>query len=180
MHNLVGIPFEPLGNFIPYDDIVFLSSLVRTLDQRQEAIEVGSWAGASAFCLSTAFERLFCIDTWRGAGDNLGEIARGLPDMEPLRVFCRNLQPELFRSIFPVVGTSLFWAKIWPRPVDFIYIDADHEYLSIKEDMEIWSKHVRPGGIIAGHDAKIYEKTVGRAACEFGAHIEGNIWWKLL
>lgn len=36
--------------------------------------------------------------------------------------------------------------------LDFVYIDARHDYASVLEDLEAWFGKVRPGGIIAGHD----------------------------
>jgi hypothetical protein len=36
--------------------------------------------------------------------------------------------------------------------VDFIFIDAQHDYLSVITDMTIWWPKVRVGGIMAGHD----------------------------
>lgn len=36
--------------------------------------------------------------------------------------------------------------------IDFVYIDGDHRYDSVTNDMTEWSKRVKPGGIIAGHD----------------------------
>lgn len=42
--------------------------------------------------------------------------------------------------------------QIANESVDFIYVDARHDYCGVKEDLEnYWSK-VRPGGIMAGHD----------------------------
>lgn len=35
---------------------------------------------------------------------------------------------------------------------DFIYIDANHKYSAVKQDIEEWWPFVRPGGILAGHD----------------------------
>ena len=35
---------------------------------------------------------------------------------------------------------------------DFLFIDAAHSYRSVKEDIERWSRKVRPGGWIGGHD----------------------------
>lgn len=36
--------------------------------------------------------------------------------------------------------------------LDFVYIDANHTYEAATEDIREWSKKVRPGGIVAGHD----------------------------
>jgi hypothetical protein len=36
--------------------------------------------------------------------------------------------------------------------LDFVYIDADHSYEHVMHDITEWSKKVRPGGVIAGHD----------------------------
>lgn len=36
--------------------------------------------------------------------------------------------------------------------LDFVYIDADHEYKSVYQDIKIWIKKVKKGGIVAGHD----------------------------
>ncbi len=42
--------------------------------------------------------------------------------------------------------------------LDFVFIDADHKYTSVCEDIREWSKKVRRGGIVSGHD---YYKTRG-------------------
>ena len=36
--------------------------------------------------------------------------------------------------------------------LDFVYIDAMHDYDSVKEDIALWHPKVRRGGIVAGHD----------------------------
>jgi len=36
--------------------------------------------------------------------------------------------------------------------LDWVYLDANHEYSSILEDLRIWTPKVKRGGIIAGHD----------------------------
>lgn len=36
--------------------------------------------------------------------------------------------------------------------VDFVFLDADHVYPRIYEDIQAWLPKVKPGGIIAGHD----------------------------
>lgn len=66
--------------------------------------------------------------------------------------------------------------------LDFVFIDADHSYEGCKADIETWSKKVKPGGLICGHD---YENTdfpkfgVKRAVDELFERIElgQNFTW---
>ena len=43
-------------------------------------------------------------------------------------------------------------ARIPHHCLDFVYLDARHDYASVKEDLGQWFDKVRPGGIVAGHD----------------------------
>lgn len=36
--------------------------------------------------------------------------------------------------------------------IDFVYIDANHQYEFVMDDIKEWSKKIRKGGIISGHD----------------------------
>ena len=43
-------------------------------------------------------------------------------------------------------------ADVRDKSLDFVFIDADHKYVSVCEDIREWSKKVRIGGIVSGHD----------------------------
>ena len=36
--------------------------------------------------------------------------------------------------------------------MSFVYIDALHDYDSVKADIAAWWPQVKPGGVLAGHD----------------------------
>ena len=36
--------------------------------------------------------------------------------------------------------------------LDWVYIDANHTYEAVSEDIDLWLPKVRPGGVISGHD----------------------------
>ncbi len=41
--------------------------------------------------------------------------------------------------------------------IDMVYIDGNHDFQHCIEDIENWSRIVRPGGVISGHDYKRYK-----------------------
>lgn len=42
--------------------------------------------------------------------------------------------------------------NIADRSLDFVYIDGNHQLMHVIQDLTVWSKKVKIGGIIAGHD----------------------------
>lgn len=50
-------------------------------------------------------------------------------------------------------GVSVDVAATIPNgSLDFVYIDAKHNYRSVSEDIRAWRSKVKPGGWIGGHD----------------------------
>jgi predicted O-methyltransferase YrrM len=65
--------------------------------------------------------------------------------------------------------------------LDFVFIDADHSYDSVREDIAFWRGKVRQGGWIGGHDYNHKWPGVVQAVDEaFGAQGQtyqpGSIW----
>lgn len=57
--------------------------------------------------------------------------------------------------------------------VDFVFIDAEHTYDAVKADIEAWTRKVKPGGIIAGHDYDDYWQGLIQAVNEaFGDRVQ--------
>jgi hypothetical protein len=58
-----------------------------------------------------------------------------------------------------IKGWSNEVAKQFPDgSLDFVYIDGNHNYEHTVEDISLWSKKVRQGGIIYGHDFEDWSK----------------------
>jgi hypothetical protein len=45
-------------------------------------------------------------------------------------------------------------AETWHRPIDFLFIDADHTEPGARADWDAFSPHVIVGGVVAFHDAR--------------------------
>jgi len=71
--------------------------------------------------------------------------------------------------------------------LDFVYLDADHSYQAVKDDLNAWYPKLKVGGIICGHDFSIEDVEqklcVAWAATEFFAlhelelHTVGADFW---
>jgi hypothetical protein len=56
------------------------------------------------------------------------------------------------RSVIWRMTSTEAAARIEPGTLDFVYLDARHDYGSVTEDLEQWFDKIRPGGVFAGHD----------------------------
>lgn len=57
------------------------------------------------------------------------------------------------------VAASLFEEEF----LDFVYIDGNHDFEHVKEDIANWWPKVKPGGLFGGHDAYTRNDTAQRA-----------------
>lgn len=132
-------------------------------------VEVGSWKGRSAAFLGVEIInsgkpiKLYCVDTWKGSVEHQ-EIDCVLND-SLYDEFSNNIK-ILESVITPVRLPSVEAAKQFEdNSIDFVFLDASHEYEDIKADIAAWYPKVKPGGLFAGHD---YSWTgVNKAVTEF-------------
>jgi SAM-dependent methyltransferase len=124
-------------------------------------VEVGCWKGRSAACMCVEIANskkdieFYCVDIWDGT-DETDPALIGLYDK-----FLHNLKSvaPYFRPLkMPSVDAAV---KFKDASLDFVFIDAGHEYDAVKQDIQAWYPKVKPGGILAGHDYYPYAPTWG-------------------
>lgn len=70
-----------------------------------------------------------------------------------------------------------------PDNIDFIYVDGNHDYEHVKQDIELYFPKLKKGGVMAGHDFTADYPGVARAVLEYsdanGLKIGGCSydWW---
>ena len=64
------------------------------------------------------------------------------------------------------------------RSLDFVYIDANHDVRHVIEDIEEWSKKIKKGGIISGHDYFVSLRRRSRAHVVYALQAY-TIAWKI-
>jgi len=82
--------------------------------------------------------------------------------------------------------TSRRAASLIKEQLDMVYLDADHSYEGYKDDLNVWWRKVRDGGIFSGRDyGHPQHPGVARAIDEFLANSKGlkfnleagRVWW---
>jgi len=132
---------------------------VRTAPDNGHFVEIGTWKGQSSAFLAVEIIssgknlKLDCIDSFKGSAIEPGQMydadnrANRLYD-----VFINNMKPvEGYYT--PIVSDSSEAAALYENEsLDFVFIDASHDFESIKRDISAWFPKVKMGGLFAGHD----------------------------
>lgn len=56
----------------------------------------------------------------------------------------QSVAPWLFTKAFPLVGRSQDWGKVFPFQIDLLYVDGDHSYPAVLEDLRLWYPKLTP------------------------------------
>ena len=147
--------YKTLGeNWFTYPGLY--SMIVDKFPSRSHFVEVGTWKGMSAAYMAVEIInsgkniKFDCVDTW-----DFVSSQTEIPEykFENLyETFLNNIEP-VKHQIKPVKALSWDGANYYTdKSLDFIFIDAAHDYESVKKDINAWFPKLKKGGVIAGHD----------------------------
>ena len=123
-------------------------------------LEIGSWLGDSTVMLGQIAKkrngRLYCVDWWKGsAGTKLHDIA--IQEDVFTKFWNRICGEGLDEYVIPIHTKSELAADILTKSsFDFIFIDGDHRYSTVKSDITLFAPILKNGGILCGHDCEGY------------------------
>ena len=149
--------------------IQFLAKLIEEYQRPgMKMAEVGVYDGSSTILyIDTILKNngmLYVLDTFMGTKPSVshikkyGEIwnhphAYGDWNKEVYNQFCENMS-DYMNIIKPMVGESGDTIPLLPDDMDIIFIDADHKYSAVKNDIELSLKKIKRGGLLCGHDCE--------------------------
>jgi hypothetical protein len=119
--------------------------------------EIGVLAGAFTRKLCSAGLRVFAVDPWLAEEHHL---ERDRNYQKTKNAFYRKAVRNLDGFDCVVVRKTSMDAVVdfEDGSLDFVYIDANHGFRHIAEDLVEWAKKVRPGGVVSGHDYHLSDK----------------------
>jgi hypothetical protein len=122
-----------------------------------QGAEIGTWRGGYAATLLEGWPgTLHCVDPYSpdvGWVDPLTNVTQAEFD-EVEQNAKERLAPWLTegRCIIHKATSVDASTQPWAKDLDFVYIDAQHSYISALQDCKAWWPAVKSGGFLSGHD----------------------------
>ncbi len=142
--------YKNIFGYFNFEDIY--SEIVEKSNNGSHFVEIGSFFGCSTVYMaveiinSGKYIKFDSIDNWGFKWNLDGNI------VDVYERYLENIKPV--KNIINVVkGKSVDMSKYYKdNSLDFVFIDADHTYTGVKDDVLNWYPKVKNDGIIAGHD----------------------------
>jgi len=166
-------PYKDL-NLLPKNDFGWASENpcymeFMSIVKPKRIVEIGTWMGGSSRAFVKVAEQLgllddefeiICIDTFLGSFEHWNRTGYDMP--------FKNGRPTIYEQFLSNTVHAGYEKYVTPFPVDsqngyltfkhfnlsadMVYIDAGHDYVSVKNDIVNWRKILRLGGLMIGDD----------------------------
>lgn len=129
--------------------------LTRKLRQigAKKGVEIGVFKGQFSKELMENWDgTLYMIDPWRPLGEEYIDSSNHANHQNAYTEAMDSIRGYEDRA-FMLRGLSEELVNIFEdNSLDFVYIDGNHAYDYVKQDMELWWPKLKQGGLFAGHD----------------------------
>ena len=148
---------------------------VKELANDSTLVELGSFQGRSSVAIGAVLPdgaRLHCVDHFQGSSEHY-QMNIDVSDLK--QGFMKNIEAfGVSDRIETVDMTTLEAATHFEdESVDFILLDASHDYDSVSADLNAWYPKLRSGGMLFCDDYDPRWPGVMKAVAEFG--IDGDL-----
>lgn len=113
--------------------------------------EIGTEHGSYAekLCQANPNLKLYCVDPWTAIS-----YYEGYKDQDKVNGFYEVAKSKLAKYNCELLKMTSMEAvkRFEPNCLDFVFIDGNHHFEFVVNDIIYWSRIVKPGGIVYGHD----------------------------
>ena len=147
--------------FIDVPEIIGAEGLAHLFAELKftKGVEIGTDEGEYAEVLLKTIPNLGldCVDPWKAEAYEKGYQPESFEKQEyfdkRFQETCKRLEKYIGEQCTLIKLTSMKALSLFKNnSLDFVYIDGNHDFLNVTQDIHYWLKKVRPGGILSGHD----------------------------
>jgi len=189
----ISIMRDMMGQYKSLSTPVLTKPSLHNLLEKKDlvGVEIGTYKGEGVYKIfnNLSISKLYTIDPY-----NFKNLIAGVnftkEDAESLKQSMKNALSVYGDKIEIINKTSIEAANLISERLDFVYLDGDHSYETVKKELELYYPKVKSGGLLAGHDFNGDDNGVERAVVEFfsakGLQVNTNLdledgrtneWW---
>jgi len=157
--------------------LIDLYGLVEHLEG--DIVEIGSWEGRSTIALANAAKPaiVHAVDTWRGSPGEISADLAAEPGRDVRATFLANVE---FATAGNVEDHCCSWREFFAghdRPIRMAFIDAEHSYREVFDNLTEVLARLVPGGVVCGDD--MHHPPVRQAVLDLlpDAQAIATLWW---
>ncbi len=132
-----------MGNFLNHRGLVGAGAEIGVYEGQFSETILKVWRGLRLYLIDPWTHMPDYLDSWRASDEEM---------LEKIEIVKRRLQRYAERVEIIRATSAAACASFADQSLDFVYIDANHAYQHVCQDLELWTPKVRVGGIVAGHD----------------------------
>lgn len=156
-----------------------LKTLFNLAQQMDSVVEIGCWKGRSTHALLSGCKgTVSAIDHFKGSPLEIDNFEKEAKEGKIKEQFLKNVGH--FNNLRLFEMSSKEACLSFPDySVDMVFIDSDHRYESVKEDIELWYPKCRK--MLCGHDYDKEHEGVRRAvdSCGYKFRVVSNTIWTI-
>lgn len=146
-----------------FDSDLVYKMAIKSAPENAVFVEIGTWKGRSTSCMGQLIKnsdkniKFYAVDTFEGSDESWHQEWIDYLDKTGTSLFEeyeKNLKLcEVYDVVRSIKSTSIEAAKQFEdQSIDFIFIDASHDYENVLCDISTWYPKIKPGGLICGDD----------------------------
>ena len=146
-----------------FDSDLVYKMAVKSAQEGSVFVEIGTWKGKSTSCMGQLIKssekniKFYAVDTFEGSDEKFHqEWIKHLKNSNTslFDEYEKNLKScDVYDVVNTIKSTSVEASSMFDdESVDFIFIDAAHDYESVLSDIKSWYPKIKPEGLICGDD----------------------------
>lgn len=167
-------------NLIGQRQINYRRDLKELLPDISEAVcvELGVAEGLfSSDILSWGVKKLYSVDLWESHPERPGDVASPQEWHTANYQNVKKLLSKFGDRSEILRGFTTVMAQLVPNlSCDLVYVDADHSYIGVKNDINSWWPKLKNGGVMAFHDYEMDHYGVKQAVNEFASGLDMQVY----
>jgi predicted O-methyltransferase YrrM len=137
-----------------FENRLDIGDFLKKLSLNNKGVEVGTFKGEFAsHILKNWSGKLYMVDIWKPVNsDEYVDLTNNVYYLDAFKDTMENIKGYEDRGFMLRMDSKEASKLFNDESLDFVYIDANHTYDAVKEDLKCWYNKVRVGGVVMGHD----------------------------